>query len=141
MSVSYVEELVVSVLSTDSDLTQLVDPSNIRPPGNWQNLHRRFADINKPSYIIHFPVARQPLHTHDGLAVLNRWPFYQVSCISPTYRIARQVADAVVACLDGVHEDATFFLRDQRVVHDDERELVQIALDFAVAEAVGEEDR
>lgn len=123
-----IEEAVYSILSTDAGVIALCPAARIKPMGRWQNLG--------PTYIVHFPIDAQPIYTHQGLAAMTQWPFYQVSCFGASYRQARELSEAVIAALSGVHGQATFFWRGLRPVPDEEREVFQIEIDFEVAEAV-----
>lgn len=80
-------ERVYTVLSAAAGVTALVPASRIKPPGDWQNLTL--------PYIIHFPVAGRPIHTHSGIAALRLEDEYQVSCFDDDYAGAIAVAEAV----------------------------------------------
>jgi hypothetical protein len=114
-----VEESVQAVLVA-ADVS--VSDDRIRLPGDWQALAR--------PYIVHGPVAVQPVETHQGRATLTAWP-YQVSCFGDTYSQARGVATAVIAVL-GASANPKCFLNGMTPMYDDERNVHHIALDWDI---------
>lgn len=88
-----VEEKIQAVLEGSGSVTSVVPVARIKVPGDWQ-------DLALP-YIIHFPLLDEPIHTHDGLAKLRIWRFYQVWIYAASYSQAAQLRDAVILALDG----------------------------------------
>lgn len=126
-----IEENTYALLSAGASVIALVPASRIKPPGNWQNLPL--------PYIVHFPVAADPLYTHSGRAPLTEWPFYQVSCFGASYSSARAVATAAIATLNGNQAGVNYkwiSLRNIPEPISPDAPVIHIALEFAVWEAL-----
>ena len=123
-----VETEVYDVLRNAAAVTALCPAARIKPPGNWQNLTR--------SYIVHFPVALRQARTHDGLKG-RLWDSYQVSVFADDYTSGRNLADAVVAALDGVSAGgANFQFQSLRVFQDPEVNVIHFVLEFLCGETL-----
>lgn len=128
-----IEKAVYQVLAASATLTALCPAAKIYPQGDWQN-------IGLP-YIVHFGVATSPTQMYSGLASLEMYEFYQVSCYAATQSAARGMADAVKRAMDGVHElgspvedSITCFYRNERTLpYDFEVRAAHIAVDFRIA--------
>jgi hypothetical protein len=127
-----IEEHVLSLLA--AALPPTVPANRIKPRGDWQNLDR--------PYVVHFPVAVDPIYTHGGRAALTPWPAYQVNVVTSgesgvAYSQAATIARAIVAALEGAHGQATFFWRGFIPLdYDADRRIQEIAVNFEVFEAV-----
>jgi hypothetical protein len=126
------EEKIFAVLSVNSPLLARVPKGRIKVPGDWQSL-----DL---PYIVHFPVAAETIHCHDGLKALRIWHFYQVSIFAARHSDARAIADLVVTALDGYHDadvDRIALVRPPfSVEYDTDRKVAHVAIDFQVAGAL-----
>lgn len=123
------EEKVFAILGGDAGVTDLVPVERIKVPGDWQGLAR--------PYIVHLPVAAEPVACHDGPKALRIWRFYQVSVYGATYSEAKAVAIAVEAALDGYSDDATDRIALARPAlslgYDTDLKAMHIVLDFEIA--------
>ena len=104
-----------------------VAATNIRTPGNWQNL--------TPPYIVHFPASMTPEHTFEALMTFRIYDFYQVSVFAATYGIARGIMDRAITALNGKHGDFTFRLSPGPIYagRDDEVNLEHLVANFTAA--------
>lgn len=123
-----IEELVQSVLASNSGVLALVTADNIKSPGEWQNLTL--------PYITHLAVAPDPTYTMEGRAALTCWNNYQISCFGSPYSSALAVAWAVVDALSGQHGGATFFWKDRDRGYEEDVRIQHVVLDFEVYEAL-----
>ncbi len=123
---STIDEKVYALLLEDAGVTALVPRSNIKSGGDYQGIPR--------PYIVHFPATVAPIYCHDGLASLTPWPNYQVSSFAETYRQARDIADAVVTALTGVHSSVHYFWRNRVYQYETGTGIHHIADDFEVFE-------
>jgi hypothetical protein len=92
-----VETAIYNLLRADSSVSALCPASRIKVPGPWQNLAM--------PYIIQRPVTIEPIRTHEGLAVLNVWGYYEVAIYASSYSQGRMLTDYVIAALDGQHPE------------------------------------
>ena len=128
---SVVEEVIQARLAAVAGVTTLVPVSRIRVPGDYQNI--------VIPYIIHFRVATEPWHTHDGHTGTRDHDFYQVNVYAATYSAASAIEQAVITALDG-HKGAGI----QGIWHrgtipqgyDPDTETHHFALNFRVVESV-----
>jgi hypothetical protein len=91
------EAVQAALVDPSTGITGLVPADRIRVPGDWQNLKR--------PYVIHQPVSEaEPLHTYGaGRSPIRDWTFYQVSVFSDDYATGEELADPIIAALDGYH--------------------------------------
>jgi hypothetical protein len=121
------ELLAAALPAYGSPPAVLVPAARIKPPGSWQTL-------DKP-YIVHFPVAPDPIETHQGLADLTGWR-YQISCFGTTYESARAVADAVTVTLLASADPKFFWVAQTVLPYEQDVKIAHIAVEFDVWEAL-----
>lgn len=128
-----VEEKVQAVLVDNSDLLVRIETAAISVPIDKQGA--------RLPYILHQPVLGRVTSTHEGHALaLRQWDFYEVSVYASTYSEAREVADLVVAALDGYRDDDVDLISlvdtPKPGLYDQERRVARVTLDFEIAGAL-----
>jgi len=127
-----VEEKMFSIFQGLAAVTAIVPIERIKGPGDWQNLAR--------PYIVHFPVAVEPIHTHtEGLMGLKIWRFYQVSIIAASYGLAATIRDVLIDALDGYHDsdvNRIAYLGVGMTNFDTDKKIAEMALNFEVSEGL-----
>jgi hypothetical protein len=128
-----VEEKVQAVLVANSDLIARVATNRIKVPGDWQEMVL--------PYIIHQPVSGQVTQTHSGaVSALRQWDFYEVSVYAYKHSEARELADLVVAALDGYRDDDVDLIGLSSPPNigefDTDRKVARVTLDFEISGAL-----
>ena len=129
-----IEQQVYTILSATAALTALVPAARIKPPGDWQNLAL--------PYIVHFPVAPDPVHVHDDSAIQpGIWDFYQISVFSATYSEGRAVVAVLISNFrDNMTGGVTAFLQAGQFSQGHEKigetTVHHFALNFRIAEGL-----
>lgn len=125
-----IEQHVYNTLRANAAVTALCPASRIKVPGNWQNL--------QTPYIVHFPVSLRPTQTHEGLASLRIWDYYQVGIYAATYSEGRALLEAVLSALDGWRGGVRYMAIGTTVwvTQDADVDVHHFVLNFQVAESL-----
>lgn len=128
-----ITEQMQTILTAISAITTLVPAARICAGRMPQN--------TALPYIAHFPISGVPYLTHQGVAAMRDWDFYQVSIFARTYAEGDAIAKVVLANLPGVKASGvTIFPRvgsgwyqpDQPVNEEETVRVEHFPLDFDV---------
>ncbi|OFX15274.1 MAG: hypothetical protein A2Z18_02580 [Armatimonadetes bacterium RBG_16_58_9] len=123
---STIEEKVQTILAANAGLVGLLPAARIRVSGSWQNL--------TVPYIVHGPQGVQELRTNEGLPRQNMWDPYKIDIVSSSYSSGRNVSEAVITALSGVHNSVHGFWQTLRHFREDETNVEHFIVEFLLAE-------
>jgi hypothetical protein len=121
------ELLAAALPAYGSPPSALVTAAKIKPPGDWQSL--------AVPYVVHFPVAPEPIETHQGQITFKSWR-YQVSVFATTYKEARAIIDAARVTLTASSDPKFFWVGQTVLPYEHDVKIAHIAIEFDVWEAL-----